>query len=662
MDVQTFEPYLQQTQQIALRLPSDPSALLDIMQLIDKHRLLVRSNIQDWDEFFKGESTFYSGQYEKSLQHYLAAKEIPHYHFFCFRASCFVARARGNSEQSVNFAKKALKLNPGDEILKQFLYDLSAVTVPKPADSIPKIALGEKEIAELASIFEESPQQHEELFSREFEDVKINRPAQPSPPSEQASIAQTEETAVAVEDSPQNPTAPYLEPTMNTGTDIFSSPSSPQTKEQESLTQRLYALSRKAEPSENPLAALKRLAEGAPPVPSASENTLPQHDDLAGRIEIFNASQSRRLQEYLDYTSKRPKIDDHSLFVLNGWDKNLSVEIDSPQQVNTQGLILTEQTRKSTGGLFLRWNGKGIVINPGAGFLSHFHEQGFSLQDIHAVIVTTDHYSAYADIKAIYELNDKLNKLGNELQIINYYLNQKAYQQLTSILKPNFKQARNTVHNLELFIDSPDVEKIDLGENIVLHYFLASSQESLYKQTTAKSGPHTRTTLGIRLELQESNADKTPIRLGYVSGSSWSPLLAHHLGVCEIVVAGFGNTSPNDYTKTGYQEDSLGYHGTYSLVEEIAPRLFISAEFGGREGDIRVEAIKKLRQDIAIGGRKAPQGTAVIPGDIGLHVDLKSLKVQCSVTGSYIEPQAIRIVKSTDSFGRLLYLSPSCYL
>lgn len=663
MDQSLFETYLRQTQQIAQRLPSDPSALLDIMQLIEKHKLFVDGNTHGWDEFFKGEFTFYSGQYEKALHHYLAAKDIPHYHFFCFRTSCFVARTRGDQEQAVNFAKKALKLNPNDEILKQFLHDLSATTGPKPAESAPKISLGEKEMAELASIFEEPPQQHEELFSREFDESKISRSTQSPLTSEEEPAPESRAAAVALEESPHDPFLQLAESSMNAGAEMFSSTETPKTEERESLAQRLYALSRKPDAApETPLSALRRLAEETPSLSRTSDASFAESSGLAARIEAFQQLQSQRLQEYLNYTNTRPKVDDNALFVLNGWDKNLSIELDAPQQANTQGLIFTEQTRKSTGGLFLRWNGKGIVINPGAGFLNHFHGQGFSLQDIHAVVVTQDHYSAYADIKAIYELNNKLNKLGGDLQIIHYYLNQRAYQELTTVLKPNFKQARNTVHSLELFIDSPDVEKIEISDDIVLHYFLASSQEPLYKQGAGKGEQQARTTLGVRLELRSSSLDRTPTRLGYVSGAAWSPLLAHHLGVCEVLVAGFGNTSPTDYTKTGYQEDSLGYHGTYSLLEEIAPRLFVSTEFGGREGDIRLEAIKKLRQDIAACGRKAPQETTVIPGDIGLYIDLKALKVQCSVTHAYIEPQNISIAKSTDSFGRLLYLSPSCYL
>lgn len=664
MDKQIFEIYLKQTQQIAQRLSSDPSALLDILHIIEKHKGLVESNPHDWEEFFKGESTFYSGQYEKSLQHYLAAKEVPYYHFFCFRTSCFVARARGNQEQAINFAKKALKLKPNDELLKQFLHDLHLSSKPKPSEVMPKISLGEKEIAELASIFEEAPRNTNELFSQEFEGNSPSPPSSEEPDEE--SEQKPKEVAIALElEQPGQPLTTPKDVDMNVGTDIFSSPGSTQNMDQDSLTQRLYSISKNhsMEPGETPLKHLKRLAEEEPLSKTLSRNLNIGNEDIDKRIEAFNDLQAKRLQEYLNYTKKRTAIADNMLFVLNGWDKNLPLELNSPHEANTHGLILTEQTRKSNGGFFLRWNGQGIVINPGEGFLNHFHEQGFSLQDIQVVIVTRDHPSSFADIRAIYDLNNKLNKLGGELQIIHYYLNQKAYQELTSILKPNFKQARNTVHSLELFIDSPDVEKIEIGQGITLQYFLASNQENPYKTHPNKSDENKSATLGIRLELRLPHQNEgIPIRLGYISGTGWSPLLAHHLGVCDLLLTGFGNTSPNDYSKANYQEDCLGYYGTYSLLEEIAPRLLISAEFGGREGDIRLEAIRRLRQEACASGRASLQETTIIPGDIGLYVDLKNIKIECSVTHESILPNDVRIAKSTDSFGRLLYLSPTCYL
>ena len=78
-----------------------------------------------------------------------------------------------------------------------------------------------------------------------------------------------------------------------------------------------------------------------------------------------------------------------------------------------------------------------------------------------------------ADIRRIYDLTYQLNRTGKNLHVIHYYLNPKAHQELSGWLKPHFKQERHSVHCLELFLDSSDIEKVDEGSGIRLHDFPA---------------------------------------------------------------------------------------------------------------------------------------------------------------------------------------------
>ena len=300
--------------------------------------------------------------------------------------------------------------------------------------------------------------------------------------------------------------------------------------------------------------------------------------------------------------------------------------------------------------------------------MKNFHKQGLHIKDIDFVIVTRDNPDAYADVKEIYELNVQLNKVASELQIIHYYLNQKAYQELSPTLKPHYKQERNAIHRLELFVDSPDVEKLDLDNGIALCYFPVASHEAFYhNQDKERRGATAHSCLGIRLELK-TNQDKPPgasierpiLRLGYVSGTSWSPLLSHHLGNCDLLITGIGNINANDYNKVKYCDEGLGFLGTFSLLEEIAPKLLLCCEFNGREGDVRVEAIKKMRQEYSKSTRPSRTIPVVLPGDDGLLVDLKNLQVRCSINNAFVDPAHVRVVKTVDSFGGLQYLSPEC--
>ena len=43
------------------------------------------------------------------------------------------------------------------------------------------------------------------------------------------------------------------------------------------------------------------------------------------------------------------------------------------------------------GGYFLMWHGRGLVIDPGYDFIQNFYDEGFSLEDIDAVIISHSH-------------------------------------------------------------------------------------------------------------------------------------------------------------------------------------------------------------------------------------------------------------------------------
>lgn len=357
-------------------------------------------------------------------------------------------------------------------------------------------------------------------------------------------------------------------------------------------------------------------------------------DPLAERIHHFERSHHQKLLRYFHHQKQRTPIPDNSLHILQGWH-------DSALD---QKWALSINSRETTGGYFLRWQGKGIAINPGVHFLEHFHKQSLTVRDIDFVIVTEDLDKAHCDINEIYTLNAELNRMGNDIHIINYYLKSSVYESLHQTLKPNFKQERNTLHELTFFNDSPEVEKIELAPGICLHYFQPNASQTNHP-------------LALLVELKNTrDIESAPVRVGFVN-APWNPLLSHHLGPCDILLAGFGNTCKEDYQKKKYNECSLGYFGTLALLEEIHPKLMICTEFGGREGDIRLEVISKLRFDSAL-FPKAQHQPVILPSDLGMLIDLKSLAVQCSMTNEMLPAGKISIMRSNAAFGPLFYLPP----
>ena len=661
MNPREFTHYIGQTSHLASLSVKEASARERLFQLIEKEKNKYQQSFP-FHNFFKAEQSFYRGQYEQALKLYLEAKGVPQYQFFCYRATAYIQIAQGDIGKAENYAQKALEVNPNDfptlqilELIHKPGNQTGPCQIPTPltenktalqneAESIPKISLGEKEIEELASIFESNAEDQEELFAFES--------------SSYQNYAEKEKTPTGSFNN-LKASAGCL---MNTETEIFSNPKTNDPATTAVLTQRLYCTPEIEE--KQPIFTGPQKNIGIPPLEEHKKLGLATDicTALEQRVRGFQKAQNEMIQNYLELYNKRTAIPDHFFSVLHGW------HFQPSDNFNTGLPMLTERSRKSSGGFFLRWNGKGIAINPGLHFLDNFHKQGLHIKDIDFVIVTRDNPEAYADVREIYELNAQFNKIASELQIIHYYFNQKAYQELSPILKPHFKQERNALHRLLLFVDSPDVEKIDLGNGIILGYFPVTNHEAFY-QNHDRDGRNAlaHSCLGIRLELKSSQdkpqgslTERPILRFGYVSGAAWSPLLSHHLGNCDLLVAGFGNTNASDYSKIKYSDDGLGFFGTFSLMEEIAPRLLLCCEFSGREGDIRIEAVKKMREEYTKSTRSSRTTPVVLPGDDGLFVDLKSLQVRCSISKALVDPAQVRVAKTMDSYGKLQYMSPEC--
>lgn len=651
MNTFEFEEYLKKIRQSAILYTKGEASLDDLIMEIQQYT----SADPGFQDFFQAEIAFYSHQYEKALQFYLKAKAIPYFPGFCFRASAAISKEKNDLPRAIQFAQKALVVLPDDfpslNLLATFLSQAHSEDAPKVNRQLEeleyrsthenhsvafeppsKVNLANEELDELASLFQENI-------------VLVNS----------SNNSYTTENSLLPKAKNYVEPSTYVENTMTVDTAFFSSRKNDGSDE---LTARLY------DASEN-----EKSTAYAPTSPYTIDLPETQTTNLLEKqIELFQGVQRGVITKYLDKYHSRKVIKDHFFCLFAGWNHAVENE-NSIFQVNDSEipqLLLSEKARQSSRGFYIRWNNQGIVINPGKSFLNKFHKQGLHIKDIDYVIVTQSSPEAHHDIKAMYDLNYQLNKSSSEMHIIHYYLNQKAYQELSRTLKPNFKQERNTIHCLEIFQDSPDVEKIDLGDGITLNYFLTYSQESFLRALSEKdshAAPST-TSLGLRFDLRTSSQTqgRTTTRLGYVTGTSWSPLLAHHLGNCDVLVAGFGHTCSNDYQKISHNEDNLGFYGSYSLMEEIQPRLFLSTEFSGKEGDLRIEITKKMREDFAKYHSSARTQPVILPGDNGLYLDLKALQIQCTVSHAMIDIAHVRVAKSADSFGQLHYLAPSCIL
>lgn len=387
------------------------------------------------------------------------------------------------------------------------------------------------------------------------------------------------------------------------------------------------------------------------PSPPRYETQLRLGDDALGRrIQSFIDLRKRTLHDYIAQTKLKSVHQDYLFHVLEGWHTSTATSDPSLPP------LLQHASKPTTGGYFLKWHRKGIAINPGPHFLESMHRQGFFITDIDAVIVTKGSPSSSADVNAIYRLNAQINSANTPIHIIHYYLCQPAYQLLARTLKPQFKQERSTVHCLELYRDSPEIETIAISDGIQLSYFSTKPIDTSTEQTSNEFD-EAATPIGIRLDLRgpAQGANVHPVRVGYLGGSAWSPVVAHYIAQCDLLIAGIEKVHDDATQFSREPAQALGFAGTLSLLEASAPRLLLCCEFSGTEGDFRLEFVQKLRRDHQ---PHSSRSTTVLPGDTGLTVDLTTLQVRCTASDTFVDPAQIHVARSGDHWNALQYLSP----
>lgn len=633
---QAFTDYYQQVQQLTSDEGSPSSHRDELLGLIQSRlqEALDSSAPSDTVEYYQGELDFFQGQLKSALEHYLKAKKVSLCRFSFYRTTAALLKEQGNLSKAIGYARKALSLQPDDGItlnlMREMHPELGGFTEDADEEDVeiesPAVSLGASELDDLSNIFK----------------AASSYPTTDEPSFMAAETAHTKE-------HPQTLPKTLMEPAMETHQNTYPSASEKtQTKSASggpspsSAVSELTELARSSNFTVEKSSTDKFLS-------SMGLGGVNPDDLLQGRIDSFQRHYRELIAKYIKEGRSPSHRAQDGLYVLNGWDYSSP----STASANETGPELQSETgRSSSGGFFLSWSGTGIAINPGLNFLKNLHQVGLTVLDIDCVVVTRNTHDAYSDIQAIYDLNYQvnLNSPDSNLHIISYYLNQESYRDLSSKLKANFKQERNTLYSLELYVDSPDVEKVKLSDTVTLNYFLTASQEN------GATNPYSSgSNLGLRLDFSDSGKEVVTT-VGYVSGSAWSPMLSHNLGRCDTLLCGFGETNSKDFRKVKYNESSLGYFGTFSLMEEVAPRVIIACEFMGREGDIRLEAVKKMRQEYAYSNS---QGTAILPGDTGLFLDLRTMNVRCSVSAGSVDPSQVHVIKTSSAFGPLQYLSPN---
>ena len=370
---------------------------------------------------------------------------------------------------------------------------------------------------------------------------------------------------------------------------------------------------------------------------------------------------STREDSYNNYWAEKSEAekrwgDKPVLAILRDWSSSLPlVERCRPNAQNADQSRGISECRG--GGYFLRWRGKGLVIDPGLDFLRNFHQIGFHFSQINGIVVSHNHPDHNADLKS-------LDDLGYELYTRAARVEQDAWS-CALILDKNTEAIWNAWHPVgqeAIHFTSKDsfkignqrgnhsrVQVLDLLQDCDLpfriHYFKADHSGDV------------PAAVGFTVECI-GDAKHKAVWIGFSCDTRFSPRLCEesHLKDRGILIAHI--SQPDDVEllipgvfKTG---PHLGYRGVERLIKECCPGMTLIGEFWGGVADMRL--------DIADGLKRACGTDRILASSIGLLVNPTTHKVRCGRPGcgNWVAPTHIQVSLPDSRLGSLEYRCHHC--
>lgn len=380
----------------------------------------------------------------------------------------------------------------------------------------------------------------------------------------------------------------------------------------------------------------------------------PHHEELSIEIpspieaidrkrRLFSRMKTALFSSYLEKKRTEEKIS--RLLVLNGWGdlSNALIVRDPNSQLATSsiGYLMTAKDMPlRTGGYFLQVDGKGIAINPGKDFIERFHRAGYHIWDIDHVIVTDKDPKAFSDIETLWRLNKEVNSLLFEWKlephVIRYWLHPTAFDTLSFLLRPIFRQEKGCVNRLETFQDNTSLEMTELSHQMNLWFMRSMSDPS--------------SSLLIRIE----SAHSTPLSIGFLFHTLYNENIASFFHSATHLVIGAGNILFEEVAKMEPNPNSLGYFGALELIRQLPKEtVIVISEMGMLEGDTRLEILKQLELDLE---KKSKTSYAILPAEEGLTLHLHERTIVAPGLEEITPIQGLRVVRSSGLFSRLTYI------
>lgn len=387
---------------------------------------------------------------------------------------------------------------------------------------------------------------------------------------------------------------------------------------------------------EEELAGLKPSATEEALTKPVSGKTAGEADSPEARIVAkLRGSKSQERDKYDVYLRREGQKRDDVFSCLRGWSSAVTL-LEGGQDTQWQG-----------GGYFLKWQGRGIVIDPGFDFLDNFHDAGYNGREIDAVLVSHNHPDHNYDLGSVDDLRYELHRRWKVIPEAE----RKGLDLSRCLLVIDEDTAKAFKH------DSPDHRrspmKFDRANYEHRRWLQAINELPLnIEHFPVWHGEDVPGAMGMKLRLLGPDG-KPALVLGYTGDCEYSDALTAHLEGCDILLAHISMPDPEEYTdEKHFKKKHLGYNGLAKLIERTKPRITLVGEFWAGLADLRIDLTQGLRQ--------RTRSAVILPTGVGFHLHLPTLEVECTCCRKRVPCESVRVAPASTPFGPLGYLCERC--
>ena len=194
------------------------------------------------------------------------------------------------------------------------------------------------------------------------------------------------------------------------------------------------------------------------------------------------------------------------------------------------------------GGYFLRWNNKGIAIDPGFDYLDNLQKAGIALKDIHAIITTHSHPDHVADFEPLLMMlvkrHERMQAHGlGEQKRLDLFLSMDTAEKYRQLIT---QQSPLIVNDTR----SPELDSLGTKELPDYQIKIQTLPADHVQNGSEIQANPIRKALSIILHMysdRDLSDNNRCLSIGFTGDTKYNELLAGEMKKCEIVIAHLGS-------------------------------------------------------------------------------------------------------------------------